>query len=99
MVGQLHTCMYVYPLSPNDQTQHIYTHTQVRYGLVEILQADEPLAGTPEPIGVLTTSEACFRKIALGVSSPGKAIASGEAKIEGNLAAFLNMSLMFEKGA
>lgn len=48
---------------------------------------------------MLTTSEAAFRKIALGVSSPGKAIAAGEATIEGNVAGFLTMSLMFQKGA
>lgn len=71
----------------------------IRYGLAEIVQADRPLPGTPDPIGVLSTSEAVFRKIALRVVSPAKAIAAGEATVEGDLAKFVSMSLMFESGA
>lgn len=71
----------------------------IRYGLVEIVEADEPLPGTPEPIGAFTTSEAVFRQIALGMMSPAKAVAAGVATIDGDLAKFVTMSLMFEKGA
>lgn len=71
----------------------------IRYGLAEIVEADEPLPGTPEPIGIFTTSEAVFRKIALRLISPAKAIAAGDATVEGDLAKFVTMSLMFESGA
>lgn len=45
-------------------------YVTVRYGLVEIVE-DEPLPNTPAPIGVLTTSDLIFRKIALLVSETG----------------------------
>lgn len=41
-------------------------YVTVRYGLCEIAY-DAPLYGTPEPVGVFTTSEVVFRKIALKV--------------------------------
>jgi hypothetical protein len=71
----------------------------VRYGLVEIVQGEEPFPGTPPPIGVFTTTESVFRLIALRITSPAKAIAAGQATIEGDLAKFVTMSLMFEHGA
>jgi hypothetical protein len=71
----------------------------VRYGLAEVVQGEEPLPGTPPPVGVFTTTEAVFRRIALRLTSPARAIAAGEAAIEGDLASFVTMSLMFESGA
>lgn len=42
-------------------------YVTIRHGLVEVVE-DEPIAGTPEPLGVFNVSEAAFRKIALRVS-------------------------------
>ena len=48
----------------------------VRYGLVEVVEGDTPLPGTPEPVGTFETSEQEFRRIALKVSSPAAARSS-----------------------
>jgi len=78
--------------------EHQYFVT-VRRGVVEIEEGEKPLPGTPDPVGTFTTSEAVFRRIALNEMSPAVAVAKGEAKIEGDLVAFMRMNMMFEQGA
>ena len=41
-------------------------YVTVRYGIAEVV-VDEALYGTPEPVGMFTTDEMTFRKIALKV--------------------------------
>ena len=71
----------------------------IRRGVVEIEEGEKPLPGTPDPVGTFRTTEAVFRRIALNKLSPAVAVAMGEATIEGDLAAFVRMNLMFERGA
>jgi len=78
--------------------EHQYFVT-VRRGVVEIEEGEKPLPGTPDPVGTFRTSEAVFRRIALKEMSPAAAVATGEAKIEGDLVAFMRMNMMFEQGA
>jgi len=78
--------------------EHQYFVT-VRRGVVEIEEGETPLPGTPDPVGTFRTSEAVFRRIALKEMSPAVAVAKGEAKIEGDLVAFMRMNMMFEQGA
>jgi len=62
----------------------------VRNGVLELAWGT-PLPGTPEPVSVVTTTEATWRAVALKARSPAAAIASGDLKASdlGAFAAFM----------
>ncbi len=69
----------------------------VRYGVVEVHEG-EPLPFTPEPIATFTSDALTYREIAMGITNPTKAVASGQAKISGSLIGMIKFQNRFQKG-
>ncbi len=69
----------------------------VRNGVAEVIEGD-PLPGTPEPVAIATTDGATWRRMAIGLTSPMKAVATGRFKVEGSSLAFKAFVGRFRKG-
>ena len=73
-----------------------YTVT-VRRGIAEV-RAGEPLPGTPEPVAILRTDDATWRRLAIQQTTPLEAIAQGELEVEGERVALVRFMNRFERG-
>jgi alkyl sulfatase BDS1-like metallo-beta-lactamase superfamily hydrolase len=78
---------------PDEQKRFIVT---VRRGIAEISEG-EALPGTPDPVAVLTVDALTFRKMALKMSSPIKALASGRIQVQGSWLGFLKWYGRFDR--
>lgn len=68
----------------------------IRNGVAEIIEG-EPLPGTPEPVAIARTDGHTWRRLALGIISPAKAVATGKFKVEGGVLAFRTFTNRFRK--
>jgi len=68
----------------------------IRNGIAEIIEG-EPLPGTPEPVAIARTDAHTWRRLALGITSPAKAVATGNFKVEGGVLAFRKFTNRFRK--
>lgn len=82
----------VYYVFPDEQKRFIVT---VRRGIAEVVEGD-PLPGTPEPVATLVVDALTYRRMAAGVMTPLKALASGKLKVEGSWLEFLAFTALFE---
>ena len=58
----------------------------IRRGVLEIVW-DEPIIGTPEPVGTLTTTSEVWRALALDTRGRAAALLGGDLTIEGGVLA------------
>jgi alkyl sulfatase BDS1-like metallo-beta-lactamase superfamily hydrolase len=70
---------------PEESKRFIVT---IRRGIAEVIEG-EPLAGTPDPMAVLTADAFTFRKMSARVISPLTAFMSGKIKVQGSWPRFL----------
>jgi alkyl sulfatase BDS1-like metallo-beta-lactamase superfamily hydrolase len=68
----------------------------IRNGVAEVIEG-EPLPGTPEPVAIARTDSHTWRRLALGITSPAKAVATGKFKVEGSVLAFRKFTNRFRK--
>jgi len=68
----------------------------VRQGVAEVVEG-EPLPGTPEPVATLTTTEATWRRLAVGALGQVEAVTSGLLEAD-NLGAVIAFMARFEQG-
>jgi alkyl sulfatase BDS1-like metallo-beta-lactamase superfamily hydrolase len=68
----------------------------IRNGVAEVVEG-EPLPGTPEPVASAETDSHTWRRLALGITSPAKAVATGKFKVEGGILAFRTFTDRFRK--
>ena len=78
---------------PDEQKRFIVT---VRRGIAEISEG-EALPGTPDPVAVLTSDALTFRKMALKMTSPIKALAFGKMEVQGSWLGFLKWYSRFDR--
>jgi alkyl sulfatase BDS1-like metallo-beta-lactamase superfamily hydrolase len=78
---------------PDEQKRFIVT---VRRGIAEISEG-EALPGTPDPLAVLTVDALTFRKMALKITSPIRALASGKMQVQGSWLGFLKWYGRFDR--
>lgn len=69
----------------------------LRNGVLEVVRG-EPLPGTPAPAATVHTSAATWRMLATDTMSPLDAIASGELRVEGEVAGLLRFLQRFRRG-
>lgn len=69
----------------------------IRHGIAEVI-AGEPLPATPEPLARVETTTATWRRLALGLTTPVAALASGDLAVEGDPLAFRRFSERFRRG-
>lgn len=80
---------------PDENKKFVLT---VRHGVAEVVEGD-PLPGTPAPVATMTTDGMTYRKLALKLTNPAAALASGKIKIEGSYTGFLLFMSRFQPGA
>lgn len=78
---------------PDEKRRFIIT---VRHGIAEAVEG-EPIFGTPEPIAVVTADATAFRRMAMKITSPVVALASGKVEVQGSLPRFLAWFGRFER--
>jgi alkyl sulfatase BDS1-like metallo-beta-lactamase superfamily hydrolase len=69
----------------------------IRYGIAELVVGD-PLPGTPEPLAVVRTTTATWRRLAVGLEGPLPAVAAGRLVVDGDAIAFRTFSERFVRG-
>ncbi|MGH7856295.1 MAG: hypothetical protein ACREQY_03125, partial [Candidatus Binatia bacterium] len=69
----------------------------VRRGVAELAEG-EPLPGTPEPLAVAEVDPLAWRRIALDLESPARAVAAGRLKVSGDRIGFLRFTGRFRGG-
>lgn len=79
---------------PDEDKKFVVT---VRRGVAEIVEG-EPLPGTPEPVAVFISDADTYRKLALGLLSPAKALGTGKIKIKGSKLKFVKFLSLFKTG-
>ena len=77
---------------PDENKRFVVT---VRNGIAEIVEG-EPLPGTPEPVAIITADSLAYRMVAMDMSSPVSAYASGKITIEGSWPGFLKFMSRFQ---
>jgi alkyl sulfatase BDS1-like metallo-beta-lactamase superfamily hydrolase len=78
---------------PDEKRRFIIT---VRHGIAEAVEG-EPIFGTPDPIAVVTAEAMAFRRMAMKITSPIAAFASGKIEVQGSLPRFLAWFSRFER--
>lgn len=78
---------------PDEKRRFIIT---VRRGIAEAVEG-EPIFGTPDPIAVVTADAMTFRRMAMKITSPIVAFASGKIEVQGSLTRFLAWFGRFER--
>jgi alkyl sulfatase BDS1-like metallo-beta-lactamase superfamily hydrolase len=77
---------------PDENKRFVVT---VRNGIAEIVEG-EPLPGTPEPVAIISADSQTYRMVAMDMSSPVSAYASGKITIEGSWPGFLKFMSRFQ---
>jgi alkyl sulfatase BDS1-like metallo-beta-lactamase superfamily hydrolase len=68
----------------------------IRHGIAEVSE-DTPLPGTPAPLAVVDADPLTWRRLALNLDGPARAVASGRLKVSGSWLGFLQFMNRFSR--